>query len=156
MTLDDLFNRASPEPTSGCWLWEGGSKGSNGYGGVWYEGRNHYAHRIAVLLSGRQIPPGIQVDHLCRVRCCINPAHLDLVTNQENARRGETGVRSAALRRAVPHCTHGHPYDEANTAYTKAGYRKCRACDRLQAKARYHSSKRKHHDIRQEDRHRGD
>lgn len=133
MTLDDLFDRASPEPMSGCWLWEGANK-STAYGRISYQGRNDYAHRVAVLLSGRTIPPGMEVDHLCRVRCCINPGHLEVVTAAENIRRGQTGQVHAQRMAALTHCNRGHPWTEANTYHsTRNGKprRSCRACRTL-------------------------
>lgn len=74
------------EPNSGCWLWAGADNGV-GYGKF----RGKYAHRISYEMNRGPIPNGMHLDHLCRVRCCVNPSHLEPVTNAENARRGLCG-----------------------------------------------------------------
>ena len=74
------------EPNSGCWLWAGADNGV-GYGKY----RGKYAHRVAYEAARGAIPEGMFLDHLCRVRCCVNPDHLEPVTNVENIRRGMAG-----------------------------------------------------------------
>ena len=71
-----------------CWIWTGPKNGS-GYGIFSYRGRNQSAHRVAYRLLVGEIPDGLQLDHLCRKRSCINPAHLEPVTRLENVRRGK-------------------------------------------------------------------
>src|SRR5438309_1895523 len=87
--LDRFWDRAEPEPNTGCWLWTG-SINSYGYGYISCSPNgerlrvNTAAHRIAFELATRtQIPKHLQIDHRCRVRCCINPQHLELVTVRE-------------------------------------------------------------------------
>jgi hypothetical protein len=77
------------------------------------------------------VPKGLTIDHLCRNRACVNPAHMEVVTNRVNIMRGDT---PAARNAARTHCAHGHPFDESNT-YHRAGKkgqagRDCRACIR--------------------------
>lgn len=146
MTLDDLFDRSIPVPVTGCWLWEGPIH-PDGYGLVYSDGRTEGVHRVAVRKAGREIPIGMQVDHLCRVRCCINPTHLEVVSHAENIRRGETGLASGKTKRALTHCKSGHPFIPGNYSLTPAGHRRCLICHRQRENARYHS-KEKGHGIR--------
>lgn len=88
----------------GCWLWQGTLRA--GYGRVKIGGRLQEAHRASYEHHVGPIPEGLVVDHLCRNRSCINPAHLEPVTEMENIRRGEQGSSAAmkkhwATRRAV-------------------------------------------------------
>ena len=75
-------------PMSGCWIWEGWESG-NGYGKVWFEQRGQMIHRVVYRLLIGPIPKNHVLDHLCRVRACCNPAHLEPVTAQVNTLRGE-------------------------------------------------------------------
>ncbi len=79
-----------PEPNTGCWLWIG-STNTRGYGRIYVNGKTRPAHRLCYELLRGSIPPGLHLDHLCRVPCCVNPAHLEPVTCAENIRRGQTG-----------------------------------------------------------------
>jgi hypothetical protein len=108
----------------GCWGWNGCHTGV-GYGtfcvGV---GQMRLAHRIIYELVIGPIPDGLQIDHLCRNRGCVNPAHLEAVTQAENLRRGRFGI-------LCTHCPKGHPYDEVNTYRDPGGGRRCRECHRV-------------------------
>lgn len=95
------------EPNSGCWLWSGADNGV-GYGKF----RGRYAHRISWEMHKGPIPDGMHIDHLCRVRCCVNPEHLEPVTNRENARRGNTGIHM----RAAPFLGQRHPRSKLTDA----------------------------------------
>jgi hypothetical protein len=120
-----------------CWLWTGQINHRWGYGYCWWEGSKRRAHRLIWTLLVGPIPDGMQLDHLCRVRHCVNPDHLEVVTAKENLRRGPTVVSTIAATRT--HCPQGHPYDEANTRYEKDGSRKCVICRRRRDNARYAS-----------------
>lgn len=111
----------------GCWLWTGALR--NGYGAMsqrvsadvadgW---RTLYVHRLTYQLVIGPIPPGLQLDHVCRVRRCVNPEHLETVTAQENKRRG---MSPAAVNARKTTCPQGHPYDMT----TGSGGRGCRTC----------------------------
>ncbi len=72
------------EPNSGCWLWAGFIHPKNGYGSYRMNGRTCGAHRASYELHVGPIPDGYDLDHLCRVRSCVNPSHLEPVTRREN------------------------------------------------------------------------
>lgn len=124
-TIDSgwLSSRYIPEPNSGCWLWLG-ELNSAGYGRI-SQGSNHngtrvrsLAHRVSYELAKGPIPEGLELDHLCRVRCCVNPGHLEPVTRSENNRRGDLMKRKGVPkpdgwgttkgRRRSTHCKNGH------------------------------------------------
>jgi hypothetical protein len=117
---------------SACWPWRGWIN-DGGYGVVALGGKTSRAihiraHRLAYELVHRQpIPPELTIDHLCRVRHCVNPAHLDVVTKGVNVLRGET---TAARHARVMACPQGHSYDEVNTEWKADGSRACRICRR--------------------------
>ncbi len=136
--IEDRF-WAKVDKTETCWLWTG-SLNQQGYGqvAVRVAGRqtSARAHRFAHELLVGPIPDGLELDHLCRVRNCVNPAHLEPVTHAENLRRSPTAFRRLGDRqRAKTHCPQGHPYDEANTA--RYGCRRyCIACRNKRNRAR--------------------
>src|SRR4051812_13783907 len=83
-----LMGRVSMEPFSGCWLWTG-TLTDHGYGILENgHGAGKGAHVVSYELHVGKIPEGLELDHLCRVRCCVNPRHLEPVTHYENMRRG--------------------------------------------------------------------
>lgn len=107
----------------GCWLWKG-TKDEDGYGKFSFKrgGWNvRVAHRYAYELYVGHIPKGLTLDHLCRVRHCVNPAHLEPVTNHENLMRG---VSPSAINSRKTHCPQGHAYDGLNVR----GHRVCNRC----------------------------
>ncbi len=130
----EKVDKEGPVPTyrpdlGPCWLWRafvshlGYGRFSADVRGRW---RQVQAHRWIYEQLVGAIPQGYYVDHLCRVRGCVNPAHLEAVTERENVRRGQS---FAGRRAGQTHCIHGHLLDEANT-YVRAdrGTRECRAC----------------------------
>lgn len=107
-----------------CWLWTGAHH-PLGYGNFrtadGYEG----AHRVAYRLTQGGIPEGTVLDHLCRTPACVNPAHLEPVTQRINVLRGE-GL--SAKRAKQTHCKRGHPLSGANLYTGPRGDRRCRTC----------------------------
>jgi hypothetical protein len=109
------MTRYQPEPNTGCWLWEGPIN-QDGYGRPQINGRKVLAHKYVFEHVVGAIPEGYEIDHTCFVRSCVNPKHLELVTQGENKRR-------AAMRRTT--CPSGHPYDRVRPD----GVRYCQRCN---------------------------
>lgn len=124
---------SKPDGDDGCWLVER-NHNNMGYAQMWGTGGQEFCHRVSYKLFVGPIPEGKVLDHLCRVRHCCNPAHLQAVTQQQNVEREDFTPSIEASRRrsaAITHCKHGHPYDEANTLYQKGRngmQRTCRTC----------------------------
>ncbi len=143
LTAGDFWDHVNqdglPPPTrpelGACWLWKGpqmGGQAGNRYGAF----GNDYAHRYVYELSVGPIPEDYEVDHLCRVRLCVRPAHLEAVTSAENMYR---------TRRTV--CAQGHQFDAENTAVW-GGQRYCRACNRAK-KLKLHRKQVRHRERRE-------
>jgi len=129
-----------------CWPWRGAID-SGGYGDFRVDGRTEEAHRLAYEYIKGDIPEGLVIDHLCRNRSCVNPFHMEAVTDGVNILRG---VGKSAFHARRTECANGHPFDTINTVYikrygkdaAKAPYRGCRKClaDRDAAKAKKKST----------------
>ena len=104
-----------------CWLWTGRLE-ALGYARCRVDGERVYAHRYAYELEVGPIPDGMEIDHLCRVRHCVNPTHLEAVTHRENLRRSPIQVTSVNARKT--HCPYGHPYSNRDSR----GWRECGTC----------------------------
>lgn len=91
VTLEERLEGRIDKRDDGCWIWTGCIK-DNGYGAVAHGGSKFHVHRVMYELHVGPIPAGFDLDHLCRVRSCCNPAHLEPVTRSENIRRGLLGV----------------------------------------------------------------
>ncbi len=109
---------------SECWPWTAGKCGS-GYGSFHLDGRQHLAHRVAIRLAGLGVEQDEVVDHVCRNRACVNPAHLRAVDRVTNVH--ENSQAPAHLNSLKTHCAHGHPYSGRNLVLRK-GARGCRVC----------------------------
>jgi hypothetical protein len=116
------------DKTDKCWFWSAAT--SHGYGLFWNGERLVKAHNFAYSLTGNIITEGLELDHLCRNRSCVNPAHLEPVTRKENMRRGLLLKSQHDRRWKLTHCPHGHAYTAKNTYVTKIGKRMCRICSR--------------------------
>lgn len=118
----DRLMKMVEKTSSGCWEYATRNRAGRDYRqvNVSVDGIqvNQYAHRVAYAHLVGPIPDGMQLDHLCRNRTCVNPDHLEPVSAQENVRRA---------RALVTACPQGHPYDATNTRMYQ-GRRYCRAC----------------------------
>lgn len=123
---------------TGCWEWDG-RIGTGGYGLLQANRVRKLAHRASYEINVGPILDGLQIDHLCRNRRCVNPKHLEQVTMQENVRRGE-GVSARNARKT--HCPYGHPYSGENLLVSPGGSRKCKICQNKngRVKAEYFKS----------------
>ncbi len=127
LPLAERFEAKVNYKDDGCWEWLAG-RDRKGYGRFSIGRLSKPAHRVSYELFVGPIPTGLQVDHLCRNRACVNPAHLEPVTCLENVRRSALGIATA--NRVA--CRHGHPYSPENTYVRKSGARACRTCRREQ------------------------
>lgn len=111
-----------------CWVWIG-TVNNAGYGRHHTNNGSVAAHRYSYLLQKGEIPKGLQIDHLCRNKRCINPQHLEAVTGRVNLLRAPT---FQAMNAAKTHCCNGHEFTSENTAIALAdGSRVCRMCKRI-------------------------
>ena len=133
--FERFMNKVVPVTESGCWLWLGPE--TSGYGRYRVPRGNLLAHRYAYENVRGPIPQGLQLDHLCRVRCCVNPDHLEPVTNRVNALRG---VSFSAVNASKTHCKRGHPLEGNNLRIDVSRGRRerqCITCRKAQRRANY-------------------
>lgn len=124
-----FFEKVALPNATGCTLWLGGLA-PHGYGIFWFAGKSVSAHKFSYHLLVGPVPAGLHLDHLCRVRHCVAPGHLEPVTVRTNLLRG-AGL--AAINAAKTHCSRGHAYTEGNTYYYASG-RQCKTCVALRRK----------------------
>ena len=118
--------------TDSCWAWNAATHTHAGNYGSFNLGPTRcLAHRFAYENLVGPIPEGKQLDHLCRNRKCVNPAHLEIVTIRINTLRG-IGPTAVNARKTI--CKRGHPLNEQNTYVNPKGYRQCRPCKRIKDK----------------------
>jgi hypothetical protein len=121
-----------------CWLWQGAQK--DGYGLIRVAGRMRSAHRASYETFVGPIPPGLEIDHLCRNHACIYPAHLEPVTHGENVRRGSAPTADNARK---THCLRGHPLSGDNLYIFFQNGKKSRACKACRKTRKRGAAKRK-------------
>lgn len=128
---DRLYAKAY-EDANGCWVWTASSQ-NGGYGRIGLGTREQgvaLAYRVSYQLMVGDIPEGLVLDHLCRNRTCINPYHLEPVTQSENLRRGDNARVARERCAKITHCAQGHEFTPENTGIHIEGYRFCRICSR--------------------------
>ncbi len=119
-----VFDLAAPEPNSGCFIFLG-LLDRQGYGRLCIGGKEYRAHRVALESRIGPMPKELMPDHKCRVTCCVNPDHLEAVTNRENVLRGTS---FAAVNARKTSCIHGHELAGDNLYIMPNGWRACRTC----------------------------
>lgn len=121
-----LRRRIDVDPVSSCWNWTGAMRHS-GYGAMFLTGtKSVAAHRYVYEYTVGPIPDGLVLDHLCRNRRCVNPVHLEAVTQRINSLRGDTIPRRQALQ---THCVNGHEFTtETIYVHPQRGTRLCKVC----------------------------
>jgi len=136
--LEDDLARVGAD-SGQCWVWMGDWGGTDEYryGRFRFGGGRMQAHRVSLLDFGVKLTDEFHVDHLCRNTSCVNPKHLEAVTQAENIARGRLGNRT--------HCKQGHEYTPENTVEIKRGQKKpakwCRVCLRESKRKAYLKSK---------------
>lgn len=151
-----FWDKVSPEPNSGCWLWTAAILRKYGRFRFGADGTaTKLAHRGAYQRLVGPVPEGMELDHLCRTPSCVNPAHLRPISHYDNVMCGDLPKVSFLKHAAKTHCPKGHPYDEANTYHAPGKpNRQCRQCQRERQALRPKASRDPGHagEARREDR----
>src|SRR3970040_2061118 len=128
-----FWDKVRKDAKTGCWKWIAASTG-NGYGQFTWENRQQGAHRVAYSSLVGKIPEGLELDHLCRTRLCVNPSHLEAVTRKVNHSRSD--ITQSALLAKRTQCSNGHEYKEGSFRIridNRQGKRSrvCISCERM-------------------------
>lgn len=125
-----IFENVYMDPNCGCWIWLGAVNSTN-YG-TFSIGRSNpiLVHRVSHALFKGPIAKGFTIDHLCRNTLCVNPAHLEAVTQSINSKRGLSPIINKLRAQRMTHCKHGHPRTKENLWFRKNGYTICKECSR--------------------------
>jgi hypothetical protein len=127
---------------NGCIVWKG-SISTSGYGRITLNGKPKQAHRFSFEQANGPIPEGLQIDHVCRNRACVNPDHLRLVTSKQNTLANSNSPSAINARKS--HCPRGHIFTPENTSIPKSNpHRRCKACDRERSRRTYKKMKLRH------------
>ncbi len=127
-----------PKNTNGCWIWSG-SLNIHGYGRFSFNNKTLIAHRFVYEYLIGKIPKGLTLDHLCRIRNCVNPEHLEPVIMSENLKRGLINQNKEKT-----HCIHGHKFTKENTSHIihhGRNERHCRKCGVIRTQKYNHKNK---------------
>lgn len=129
------IRRRTEVDEDGCWIWQGATD-SKGYGSIFLKAApTPSSHVLAFIARKGPVPAGKEIDHLCRVRKCCNPDHMEAVVHKVNMER---------MAEAVTHCTHGHEYTPENTYHPPNGQKVCKTCRRETDRQRQ-ASRREYH-----------
>lgn len=129
-TVDERFFEKVVVDSNGCWIWQG-AKSAEGYGFFMGKKKNQAAHRWAYERFKEPIPAGLVIDHLCRVRCCVNANHLEPVSISENAVRGNGPRMLSDWYKARKECWNGHSIETFGFKTFPSGKRYCHECYRI-------------------------
>lgn len=125
-------------PLPDCQIWTGAN--DRGYGRIYVDGRSARVHRVVWELKNGPIPDGLTIDHLCRVRACINTDHMELVSGAENTSRAAPFRPRVSPRQKSTHCKVGHEFTPENSGSNGGGRRICLTCRRNKDEARRQAS----------------
>lgn len=142
MSILDRFNTKYIVSEDGCWNWTGtvAGKGNHKYGVIRLDGgrsaKKMNAHRVSYMLFKGDLDDSLVINHLCGNTKCVNPDHLEQVTQKVNTEKGNTGKH----QRDKINCINGHPYSDDNTYINPKGGRICRVCLREAQKRHYYKN----------------
>jgi len=119
------------EKTDTCWLWKG--KIDDGYGRFWIIDKLYLTHRLIYAVLKNKLQNNSQIDHLCKIRNCCNPEHLEEVTGRENTRRGLAKKYNTDPSK----CPYGHVYDHKIPGKAEGSvYMVCKTCQKKRSMSR--------------------